>query len=173
MAEYMDIVDDNDVVIGKTTQEEIYSKKLTHRIVHVMVVNPKTNKIYFQKRSEKKDFLPGFYCTSAGGHVQSGETYEQAAVRELKEEIGLSTPLKKATDLTYSVKNHKRLIRLFITYAQNGFNFEDGEVASGEFLDFEKANAIIRKDEKIHPQLYICFKWFCDNKEKYLKYKSL
>jgi len=85
--EPMDIVDDNDQVIGQTTQGEIYSQKLTHRIVHIFVINPETNEVYFQVRSENKSYLPGFYCTSAGGHVSAGETYEQAAKRELVEEI--------------------------------------------------------------------------------------
>ena len=170
--EFIDIVDDQNQVIGKTTQKEIYEKKHNHRIVHILVINPKTKEIYFQKRSEKKDFLPGYYSTSAGGHVQSGETYEEAAKRELKEEIGLSIPLQKVTELQFVSDSHKRFIELFITFAEEGFNFTDGEVASGEFISFDKANNMIEKGEKIHPQLDICFKWLYKNKEQFLKENS-
>ncbi len=166
MTEYIDIVNEQDEVIGKTSQKDIYDKKLNHRIVHIMVINPKAREIYFQKRSEKKDFLPGYYCTSAGGHVQSGETYEQAAERELHEEIGLQIPLKRATSLQFVSDNHKRFIELFLAFAEEGFHFKDGEVASGEFLDFEKAHELIEKGEKIHPQLSVCFKWLYENKDK-------
>mgnify|MGYP001595037963 FL=1 len=113
--------------------------------------------------------MPGYYCTSAGGHVQSGETYQQAAERELKEEIGLSIPIQKATELQFISDGHKRFIELFIVFAEDGFNFTDGEVASGEFINFDKAKNIIEKGEKIHPQLNICFNWLYDNKGQFLK----
>ncbi len=163
--EFMDIVNDYDEVTGKATQKEVYDKKLNHRIVHVLVLNPKTKEIYFQKRSEKKNYLPGYYCTSAGGHVQSGESYEDAAKRELREEIGLSTPLKKLANLQFVSDNHKRFVQLFLAFADSGFKFSDGEVESGEFLSFEKANELIKKGEKIHPQLDLCFKWLYKNQQ--------
>lgn len=166
MSEMMDIVDENNQVVGKTIQEEIYSRKLPHRIVHVFVINPKTKQVYFQKRAETKSFLPGYYCTSAGGHVQSGESYESAAKRELKEEIGLSVPVKKITSMEFVSDGHKRFIEVFVAFADKGFNFEDGEVASGEFIDMEKANDLVLKNIKIHPQLEVCYKWLYQNKDK-------
>ncbi len=168
MVEYMDIVDDDNKVIGKTTQEEIYAKKLNHRIVHIFVINPKTNQVYFQKRSEKKSFLPGYYCTSAGGHVQAGETYEDAAKRELREEIGLRVPIKKVYSMLFESGNHKRFIEMFVAFAEDGFNFADGEVASGKFISLEKAKELVEKDVKIHPQLSVCYKWFIENQNKVL-----
>ncbi len=166
MAEYMNIVDDQDRVIGQTAQEEIYAKKLNHRIVHVFVINPKTNQIYFQKRAETKSFLPGYYCTSAGGHVHAGESYLQAAQRELKEELGLDVPLHKACSLQFVSDNHARFIQLFVAYAEEGFNFTDGEVASGEFLDMGEAFSLVQKGQKIHPQLDVCFRWLYENRKK-------
>jgi len=162
--EYVDVVNDKDEVIGKASHEEMYGLKLTHRIVHVLVLNPKNKKVYFQKRSEKKDYLPGYYCTSAGGHVQSGESYKEAAERELREELGLDVPLEKAADLQFILKEHKRFIELYIAYAEKGFDFKDGEVAEGYFLDFEEAHDLIKKGEKIHPQLDLCFRWLYENK---------
>ena len=168
MTEFIDIVNNQNQVVGKATQKEIYENKHPHRIVHVFVINPKTKEIYFQKRSEKKDFLPGYYCTSAGGHVQSGETYLEAAERELREEIGLSVPLKKIEELQFVSDEHIRFIELFLAFAEEGFEFVDGEVASGEFLDFEIADQLIERKVKIHPQLEVCFKLLYSNREKLL-----
>ena len=168
MVEYLDIVNEDNKVIGNTSKDEIYEKKLNHRIVHIIVINPKTKEIYWQKRSESKSFLPGFYCTSAGGHVQSGESYFEAATRELKEEIGLEVSIIDAGEMIFESDNHKRFIRIYVAYAQNGFNFEDGEVAEGEFLSFEKADKLILVGEKIHPQLEVCYKWLQSNPQYFL-----
>src|SRR3989344_3867087 len=167
--EYIDIVNDNNEVIGSATQEEIYNKKLNHRIVHIFVIHPISNKIYFQKRSETKSFLPGYYCTSAGGHVQAGETYEKAAKRELFEEIGIQTPVKKMDSMLFISDGHKRFIELYITKADNGFIFRDGEVSAGEFFNFDDAKKLIEKNEKIHPQLNVCFSWFIKNKKMIIR----
>ena len=164
MAELMDVVNDNDENTGIATQEEIYAKKLTHRIVHVFVLHPETKAVYFQKRAETKSFSPGYYCTSAGGHVKAGESYAQAAARELHEEIGLDVPLKKVHSLVFVSDGHKRLIQLFVAYAADGFDFKDGEVASGEFIPFDKAYELVKKGTKIHPQLDVCYRWLYEHK---------
>lgn len=69
---WIDILDENNEVTGKATKAELYQQKLKHRIVHVLLV--KERKLFIQQRSEKVSYLPGFYCTFAGGHVESGET---------------------------------------------------------------------------------------------------
>lgn len=166
MTEQMDVVSDDNHIIGQATQEEIYAKKLNHRIVHVFVVNPETRQVYFQKRAETKSFLPGYYCTSAGGHVKAGESYETAAARELKEELGLTTPVKKIHSFVFESDGHKRYVALFISLAKDGITFVDGEVASGEFLDMDEAMKLVARNEKIHPQLSACYHWFHTNKKR-------
>jgi len=163
MPEILDIVDASDKVIGSAESKEVYDKKLPHRIVHVFVVHPKTKAIYFQRRSEKKSYLPGFYCTSAGGHVRSGESYEQAAKRELGEELGLNVPVKKVHRTNFVLDGHDRFIELFVAFAEGGIKFTDGEVAGGEFLSMNDASNLIEKGEKVHPQLDVCFRWLAKN----------
>ena len=109
-------------------------------------------------------FLPEYYCTSAGGHVRAGETYDQAAQRELKEELGLSVPVRKVADFVFESDNHKRFIQLFLAFADKGFNFADGEVAQGSFLSIDQAHKLVVKNKKIHPQLAVCMQWLYKNK---------
>ena len=169
MSETMDVVDENNRVISQAPQEEIYAKKLNHRIVHIFVIHPSKKEVYFQKRSEQKSFLPGYYCTSAGGHVQAGESYPNAAKRELQEELGLTTPLTEAGTMIFVSDQHKRFIYLFVTYAQDGFRFTDGEVAGGEFIPIDDAYAMVMKDKKIHPQLQYCYRWLYEQKSELLQ----
>lgn len=159
MMEYLDILDDLGNVIGQASQGEIYEKKHHHRIVHVFVVHPETRNVYLQQRAETKSFLPGYYCTSAGGHVHAGETYEQAAQRELYEEIGLSTPIREIHRFIFESDGLKRFIALFVTSAADGFDFKDKEVSAGTFYPLDEALALVESREKIHPQLDPCLRW--------------
>ena len=79
---------ENDEVIGKASKKDVYEKLLTHRIVHVIVFNDK-REMALQLQSKYKSFCPQHWSSAAGGHVQSGESYEQAVIREVKEETNM------------------------------------------------------------------------------------
>ena len=86
--EFFDIVDENDNVIDKASREECHEKSLIHRSVMFFVFNEK-GKVLVTKRTKNKDFFPGFWSIVMGGHVGSGESYEEAVAREVEEEVGL------------------------------------------------------------------------------------
>jgi isopentenyl-diphosphate delta-isomerase type 1 len=86
--ELLDIVDIDDRVIGVKTRGEIHAESLMHRSVHILVFNSQ-GELFIQKRSMGKDENPGLWDTSAAGHVDSGETYQACAIRELDEELGI------------------------------------------------------------------------------------
>jgi len=83
-----DIVNKHDEVIGRKPRSEVHAQGLLHRAVHVLVFNSK-GEIFLQKRSMKKDRQPGVWDSSCSGHVDSGEDYDETALRELGEELGL------------------------------------------------------------------------------------
>jgi isopentenyldiphosphate isomerase len=87
--EIFDLVDENDTVIGRAERDDIHGNpQMIHRVAHVLVFDS-SGELYLQKRSIKKDVQPGKWDTSVGGHVNSGESYEEAAYREMKEELGI------------------------------------------------------------------------------------
>ena len=86
--ELLDVVDENDQVVGVKTRGEIHTEGLMHRAVHILVFNPR-GELFLQKRSMLKDEQPGKWDTSAAGHVDSGEDYLDCARRELAEELGI------------------------------------------------------------------------------------
>ncbi len=88
MAEWLDVVDASDRVVGAASRAEVHARGLLHRAVHILVINP-AGAVYVQQRSLQKDCFPGLWDTSAAGHVDRGEDYLQAAHRELEEELGL------------------------------------------------------------------------------------
>ena len=86
--EIFDVVDDNDQVTGQLSRAEVHAGKLLHRAVHVLVFN-KRGDLLLQQRSLFKDVHPGVWGSSVSGHLDAGEDYETAAVRELDEEMGI------------------------------------------------------------------------------------
>lgn len=79
--EYIDKVDAKDVVIGKTTKIESHRYGWYHRVVAVFVMRGDT--LLINQRHDN-----GLFDHSVGGHVQAGESYDDAARREAREEIG-------------------------------------------------------------------------------------
>jgi 16S rRNA (adenine1518-N6/adenine1519-N6)-dimethyltransferase len=86
--EIFDVVDEHDQVTGQRTRGEVHAEKLLHRAVHVFVFN-KRGDLLLQQRSMFKDAHPGVWDSSVSGHLDAGEDYAAAAVRELEEEMGI------------------------------------------------------------------------------------
>lgn len=86
--ELFDVVDEYDLVVGQARRAEVHAQKLRHRAVHVICVD-RTERVFLQRRSLRKDSAPGRWCASCSGHLDAGETYPAAAIRELVEEIGV------------------------------------------------------------------------------------
>jgi len=87
MQQLYDMVDDEDRFICLATKEEIIARGQWQRVVHIFLFGH-DRKLLLCKRPHKPDkAYSGLWSSSAGGHVECGETYEQAARRELKEEL--------------------------------------------------------------------------------------
>ena len=94
MPEYFDVVDEQDRVIDSRSGRECVENGLLHRAILVFLANPQ-GEIYLQKRASDLLFYPGHWSASVTGHVSSGETYLQAAKREVKEELGADCELRE------------------------------------------------------------------------------
>ena len=89
-------VDEQDRLIGSCLRGEAHRLGLRHRAVHILVFNQK-GEVFMQKRAPSKDVNPGLWDTSAAGHVDFGESYDDCAKRELHEELGIVDTLRLDT----------------------------------------------------------------------------
>lgn len=87
LSEVVDIVDNEDRVVGTATRGEAHATGLIHRLSAIFLFGH-GGRLCVQVRRGS-----GLLDASVGGHVASGETYREAAQRELGEELGLSVPL--------------------------------------------------------------------------------
>ena len=87
--ELLDVLDRNGIATGRMKErEEIHRDGDWHRAVHVWIVNNK-NEVLIQKRSSEIDLFKNFWDISLAGHVRAGERSEDAAWRELNEELNI------------------------------------------------------------------------------------
>ena len=87
--ELLDVLDENGNKTGEVEERsEIYRKGLWHRSSHVWIIND-DNELLVQKRNPYKATFPNLWAISVAGHVDSGETSRDTAVREVKEEVNL------------------------------------------------------------------------------------
>ncbi len=96
--ETLDVVDTADRPVGTASLKDCLEKGLLHRAVAVVVVRS-GGELLLQRRSTNDVWHPGRWTLSSTGHVKSGETYRQAAVRELSEELGIRSPLMQLCKL--------------------------------------------------------------------------
>ena len=91
--EYLDICDENGIPTGKTvSREQAHREGILHRTAHVWIARktPGGHEVLLQKRSLDKESYPGLWDTSSAGHIPAGEEPLPSALREMKEELGLS-----------------------------------------------------------------------------------
>ncbi len=153
MPEILDIVNLDDQVIGQDTKENIYLKRHIHRIVHIFVKDSSGRQL-LQLRGAKSSYLPLHWSTAVGGHVQSGESYEDAAKREMMEEIGITDcALREIGKFFYEWIGPKKYLGVFEATIDAGFTPSEQEVADIQFFLPEEAHELIMTGEKIHPEL--------------------
>ncbi|MFH0952157.1 MAG: NUDIX domain-containing protein [Patescibacteria group bacterium] len=161
--EYIDIVNDLNQVIDRTTKEEINNKnnKYNHRIVHILMFNSQ-NKMTLHLRAAKLAFCPNCWTTPVGGYVQAGETYEQAALREYQEELGVISDIDRIYDDVYEdARGMKKFLRTYKTIYNGPFHINTKVVEKIDFFTIEQIQDMINNDEKFHPELlYLLTKHF-------------
>lgn len=148
-AELFDVVDAQDQLVGTATRAEVHAENLLHRAIHVFVLN-RNGDLFLQKRSLQKDMNPGVWDSSVSGHVDAGEDYSAAAVRELGEEIGIqevnSTDLTQVLALKPSAETDWEHVRLFQIQHSGAVAFPAAEIDSmmpfplAEIEEWTKAN---------------------------------
>ncbi|WP_299524088.1 NUDIX domain-containing protein [Winogradskyella sp.] len=118
MDEYIDIVTQDGEPTGKIAlKSEAHKHGWYHNTIHLWLYT-KGGEILLQQRSHKKVIHPLLWDVSAAGHIDAGESFVEAALRETKEEIGLQLQAEALTKI--GIKLHES-------------SYEDGKIQDNEF----------------------------------------
>jgi len=147
--EFLDIIDENDKVIDKDTRENIWKRGLEHnvRVVNIFIFN-KEGKLLLPKRSMNRRIFPGCFDFSCGEHVLSGEDYYEAAIRGLREELGIENP--KLTELEKLTP--KDGVSCFMKIYQLNYdgeikNYDKGGIEALFWYDLKTVKQMIKEDK--------------------------
>lgn len=146
--EYLDLVNENDEVIGKEDRDIIYQNNWRNfRVINIMIFTS-DNKIIVPKRSSNRKVFPNCYDCSVGGHVSSGETYEQAAYRELEEELGITNV--KLDEIAYFKPfdiNTSSFSKMYKLVYDKELNYDKDGIEQIYYMTKEEIDNLIKEDE--------------------------
>ncbi len=142
--ELVDVVDEHDRVLRVVTRRQMRADRLRHRAVFIAVQHS-DGRLLVHQRSFDKDVRPGAWDIAVGGVVAAGEDYDEAAVRELAEEIGVvgvvPTPIGGGT---FGDESFELIGRCYRVVVDGPFEFADGEVSSARWVNRAELDELLR-----------------------------
>lgn len=144
--ELIDIIDDDGNLTGRILPRSVVHKTgLRHRTVHIWICNAKGD-LLLQRRALVKESFPGLWDISAAGHISAGDTSIKAAVRELKEELGIDAR-ENEFRFVFTIKG---------LYENHAAGFYDHELSDVYLLTKE----ITPADCKLAPEETMAVQWY-------------
>ena len=128
--EIFEIVDEQNNIIGTALRRQCHGNpSLRHRAAHVVVFD-RQGRILLQKRSALKDVQPGKWDSAVGGHLMPGEDFEEAARREMAEELGIppAQSLRHLFDMRISNMIESENVITFATVYEGPFVVKEDEI---------------------------------------------
>lgn len=149
-AEYFPLIDEEGHVVGQATRRYCHGGSMAlHPVVHLHVFDHE-GRLYLQKRSMKKDIAPGLWDTSVGGHVDYGESLDEAVLREAWEELGVrsdelgvsnsgqSSSLRFLFQYIWQSSRERELVTAFAVVYDGPLTPDHDEVDEGRFFTIDE-----------------------------------
>lgn len=140
--ELLAAVDRHDQLRGPIDRATIHRENLYHRAVHIFIINCR-GELLLQKRSYRKDKFPRRWDSSAAGHVNAGESYQDCAIRELQEELGVAVALKNLEKIPASEFTGHEFIEIYAGIHDGPFSWNPHEIETCGFFELQMIDAWI------------------------------
>jgi isopentenyldiphosphate isomerase len=138
--ELVEVVDLDGRVVEIVTRAEMRRRNLAHRATYVMVFAARGDLLAHQ-RASWKDIWPSRWDLAFGGVCAVGESWAEAASRELAEEAGVTAPLRELSAVVFESEETRVVGRLYETTHDGPFEFADGEVVDHCWVPLDQLEA--------------------------------
>jgi len=144
--EIFDVVDGDDRVIDQASRAEVHRRGWLHRAVHMFIFNTQ-RQLLIHLRAATKDEFPSRWTSSASGHVDAGESYEEAAARELCEELGMRVPLQYVFTHRACAETANEHSALYEAVTDQVPKPDPGEISRLEWISLEQLRTELASDD--------------------------
>ena len=155
--ELLDIVNDDDLVTGQEMRAIVHQRGLQHRGIHIFLVSS-AGKLLVQQRGRHRELCPLALDCSVSEHVKAGESYLEAAVRGLAEELGIRRAAISALvkfRMEYS-PNDREFCQLYEGIVDPALvQFDPDEVEGIAYNSLEKLNELIREGKVVFSDWFV------------------
>jgi len=152
------LVDENDVPTGTMEKMEVHKKALLHRAFSVFIFNSK-GEMLLQQRAKNKYHSASLWTNACCSHPEPGQDTLAAATKRLQEEMGFTTPLKKAFDFIYKAPFDNGLTEHELDHVFIGTHDSEIIASKEEVNDYcYMSTTEIIASLQSHPQKYT--EWF-------------
>jgi isopentenyl-diphosphate delta-isomerase len=157
--EQLIVVDKQDNILDYKTKTDCHlGGGLLHRAFSIFIFNSQ-RQLILQKRSQQKLLWPDFWSNSCCSHPRKGETYDRAARRRLKEELGIVTELKYLYTFQYHVRfgsigSEQELCAVYIGRSDEPVSINQNEISEYKYVAMHTITGELNKN----PEMYT--PWF-------------
>ena len=136
-AELVDVIDDEGRTVAVVTRREMRARRLRHRCTYLLVFN-RRGELFIHLRTASKDVYPSHWDVAAGGVLAAGESFDEGARREGREELGIDVqpeplfPVRYADDRTVVHAVAYRVVH------DGPFRLQPEEIVRGEFVPLDE-----------------------------------
>jgi len=135
-------VREDDSVVGPVERKRAHSEGILHR-AGMVFLKRSDGKVLVQRRSKTKETFPDSYDSSCSFHVKFGESYDEAARRELGEEAGITSQLTYLGKFTHFDPPENEIVAVFVSESDEAVKIDLDESSVMEFWSKEEIDSVV------------------------------